>query len=144
MAAAPVLEFERPIAELEEQIEELKKLAGEQSLDVSAEIAPLEAKLSELRVQVYRNLTPLQRVQVARIAARPFTADYLRLAFTGQSKFDALDAVRSVGKNASAASLIDLSPLLAVTAHRGIRGPWHNPSGRQSPARSIRSRSRVG
>ena len=82
MAAAPVLEFERPIAELEEQIEELKKLASEQSLDVSAEIAPLEAKLSELRVQVYRNLTPLQRVQVARIAARPFTADYLRLAFT--------------------------------------------------------------
>ncbi len=82
MAAAPVLEFERPIADIEKQIEELKKLAGEQALDVAAELAPLERKLSEIRVQIYQNLTPLQRVQVARIARRPFTADYLRLAFT--------------------------------------------------------------
>ncbi|HYW30429.1 MAG TPA: acetyl-CoA carboxylase carboxyltransferase subunit alpha [Gemmatimonas sp.] len=82
MAAAPILEFERPIAELEKQIEELKKVAGDRSLDVAQEIAPLERKLSDLRVQIYKNLTPLQRVQVARIARRPFTADYIRLAFT--------------------------------------------------------------
>jgi acetyl-CoA carboxylase carboxyl transferase subunit alpha len=82
MAAAPILEFERPIAELEKQIEELKRLAGERSLDVAQEIAPLERKLSDLRVQIYQNLTPLQRVQVARIARRPFTADYIRLALT--------------------------------------------------------------
>ena len=82
MAAAPVLEFERPIAELENQIDEVKRLAGDQHMDVSAELASLERKLSDVRVQIYRNLTPLQRVQVARIARRPFTADYLRLAFT--------------------------------------------------------------
>ena len=82
MAAAPVLEFERPIADLEKQIEELKKLAGERDLDVANEIAPLERKLKDLRVEIYRNLTPLQRVQVARIARRPFTADYVRIAFT--------------------------------------------------------------
>jgi acetyl-CoA carboxylase carboxyl transferase subunit alpha len=82
MAAAPVLEFERPIAELERQIEELKRLASDQSLDVSREIAPLEQKLGEARVQIYQNLTPLQRVQVARMARRPFTSDHLRHAFT--------------------------------------------------------------
>ncbi len=82
MAAAPVLEFERPIAELEKQIEELKKIAGERDMDVANEIAPLERKLKDLRVEIYRNLTPLQRVQVARIARRPFTADYVRLALT--------------------------------------------------------------
>lgn len=82
MAAAPVLEFERPIADLEKQIEELKKLAGQRDLDVANEIAPLERKLKDLRVEIYRNLTPLQRVQVARIARRPFTADYIRIAFT--------------------------------------------------------------
>lgn len=82
MAAATVLEFERPIAELERQIDELKKLAGNRELDVAAEIEPLEKKLAELRVQIYQNLTPLQRVQVARIPRRPFTADYVRLAFT--------------------------------------------------------------
>ena len=82
MAAATVLEFERPLADLEKQIDELKRLAGDREIDVSAEIAPLEKKLAEMRVQIYQNLTPLQRVQVARIPRRPFTADYVRLAFT--------------------------------------------------------------
>ena len=76
------LEFEKPLAELEKQIEELRRSAEEQKLDVTPEIAPLQAKLTELRRDVYRNLTPLQRVQVARSARRPFTLDYLRLAFT--------------------------------------------------------------
>lgn len=82
MAAAPVLEFERPIADLEKQIEELKRLASDGSLDVSEELAPLQKKLGELRVRVYQNLTPLQRVQVARMSRRPFTSDYIRHAFT--------------------------------------------------------------
>jgi len=82
MPAAPVLEFERPIAELEKQIEELKRLAAEQSLNVDAELEPLQQRLGALRVEVYEQLTPLQRVQVARMARRPFTSDYIRLAFT--------------------------------------------------------------
>lgn len=80
--AAPTLDFERPIVDLERQIEELRRLAGDQDLDVAAELAPLEQKLHALRVAVYRDLTPLQRVQVARNAKRPFTLDYIRLAFT--------------------------------------------------------------
>ena len=82
MATATSLEFERPIVELEKQIDELKKLAGDRQLSVTEEIAPLERKLAELRQEIYRNLTPLQRVQVARNSKRPFTLDYLRLAFT--------------------------------------------------------------
>jgi acetyl-CoA carboxylase carboxyl transferase subunit alpha len=82
MASASVLEFERPIAELEKQIDELRKNAGDAESEASAEIAPLEEKLDKLRVDIYRTLTPLQRVQVARIARRPFTADYIELAFT--------------------------------------------------------------
>lgn len=82
MTAPSSLEFEKPILELERQIDELKKTAGGRELDVEREIAPLEQKLSELRVEVYRNLTPLQRVQVARNSRRPFTLDYVRLAFT--------------------------------------------------------------
>ena len=82
MATATSLEFERPIVELEKQIDELKKLAGDRQLNVTDEIMPLERKLAELRQEIYRNLTPLQRVQVARNSRRPFTLDYLRLAFT--------------------------------------------------------------
>ena len=76
------LEFDKPLIELEEQIDELKRVAEERSVDLTAEIAPLTMKLRELRKQVYENLTPLQRVQVARHPRRPFTLDYVRLAFT--------------------------------------------------------------
>lgn len=82
MASPPTLEFEKPIFELEKQIDELKKLAGDQRLHVDEEIAPLEKKLSALRQEVYRNLSPFQRLQVARSAKRPFTLDYIRLCFT--------------------------------------------------------------
>jgi len=82
VATATQLEFEKPIVELERQIEELKKTAGERQVNVTEAIEPLERKLSDLREEVYKNLTPFQRVQVARNSKRPFTADYIRLAFT--------------------------------------------------------------
>jgi acetyl-CoA carboxylase carboxyl transferase subunit alpha len=80
--ATASLDFEKPIFELERQIDELKKLAGERQLDVGKEIAPLEKKLSELREEIYRNLTPLQRVQVARSNKRPLSDDYFKAVFT--------------------------------------------------------------
>src|SRR5690348_6404573 len=80
--ATATLDFEKPLAELEKQIDELKRLAGDQQLNVTEEIAPLEKKLTELREDIYKNLTPLQRVQVARNAKRPFTLDYINLIFT--------------------------------------------------------------
>ena len=76
------LEFEKPLVEVERQIEELRKMAAEREISVDAEIAPLEKKLGELRESIYANLTPIQRVQVARSPRRPFTLDYIRLAFT--------------------------------------------------------------
>ncbi|MDQ2766835.1 MAG: acetyl-CoA carboxylase carboxyltransferase subunit alpha [Gemmatimonadota bacterium] len=77
-----IMEFEKPIVELEKQIDELRRTAEKRQLSMEDEIAPLERKLDELRRTVYTGLTPLQRVQVARNARRPFTLDYLQLAFT--------------------------------------------------------------
>ena len=82
MGTAIALEFEKPIVELEKQIEELKKVADDRQLAMDVEIAPLTRRLDELRAEIYRNLTPHQRVQVARHPRRPFTADYIRLCFT--------------------------------------------------------------
>ncbi|MEP6691530.1 MAG: acetyl-CoA carboxylase carboxyltransferase subunit alpha [Gemmatimonadaceae bacterium] len=82
MAQAPAMDFERPIIELEQQIDELKKMADKRQLEVGDEIAPLERKLVELKSDIYKNLTPYQRVQVARNPTRPFMLDYVRLAFT--------------------------------------------------------------
>ena len=80
--ATHTLDFERPLLELERQIEEMKRVAGETAVDVSKELAPLEKKLSELRAEIYKNLTPMQRVQVARHPKRPYTLDYLSTVFT--------------------------------------------------------------
>jgi acetyl-CoA carboxylase carboxyl transferase subunit alpha len=80
--ATTALDFEKPIVELERQIDELRRTAAEGRLDVQAELEPLERRLADLRVEVYKQLTPLQRVQVARNPRRPFTLDLVRLAFT--------------------------------------------------------------
>jgi acetyl-CoA carboxylase carboxyl transferase subunit alpha len=77
-----IMEFEKPIVELEKQIDDLRRTAEKRQLSMEEEIVPLERKLEELRRSVYTTLTPLQRVQVARNARRPFTLDYLQLAFT--------------------------------------------------------------
>jgi acetyl-CoA carboxylase carboxyl transferase subunit alpha len=57
-------------------------LASERKLDVEREIAPLERKLAELKREIYANLTPMQRVQVARHPRRPYTLDYIDRAFS--------------------------------------------------------------
>jgi acetyl-CoA carboxylase carboxyl transferase subunit alpha len=80
--ASYALDFEKPIAELEHQIDELKRLATDRELDVQREIAPLADKLALLRSEIYRNLTPYQRVQVARHPRRPYTLDYLHSVFS--------------------------------------------------------------
>jgi len=71
-----VLEFEKPIAELEKKISGLKKLSKD-GMDLSGEIENLEHKLAEAQKEVYKNLTSWQRVQLARHASRPYTLDYI-------------------------------------------------------------------
>src|SRR2546426_280216 len=80
--ATHTLDFERPLLELERQIEEMKRVASETAMDVTKELAPLEKKLAEVRAEIYRNLTPMQRVQVARHPKRPYTLDYVNTVFT--------------------------------------------------------------
>ena len=84
MGTSVTLEFEKPIVELERQIDELKRLAGDQQLDVDDEIARCR-RSSRTCGEIYKNLSPWQRVQVARNSKRPFTLDYIQLAFTDLS-----------------------------------------------------------
>ncbi|MCI0474355.1 MAG: acetyl-CoA carboxylase carboxyl transferase subunit alpha, partial [Ignavibacteria bacterium] len=71
------LEFEKPILELEQKIDEMRKMSD--SLDISDEINRLEQKVNELRKNVFDNLTPWQIVQLARHPNRPYTLDYIYL-----------------------------------------------------------------
>jgi acetyl-CoA carboxylase carboxyl transferase subunit alpha len=72
-----VLEFERPILELEQKIAEMRRYAD--NLDIAEEIEKLETKVQQLRESVYSNLTRWQRVQLARHPDRPYTLDYIYL-----------------------------------------------------------------
>lgn len=73
--AKVVLEFEKPIFDLEAKIDEMRQLSGE--LDLSDQIRDLESKVDDLRLDIYKNLTRWQRVQIARHPERPITSDYI-------------------------------------------------------------------
>lgn len=80
MATKPILEFEMPLYQLEEKIEEMRDLG--KSIDLAKEIAELEKKVETLRLDIYKNLTRWQRVQIARHPHRPLTSDYISNIFT--------------------------------------------------------------
>ncbi len=73
------LEFEKPLLELEQRIDELRSFADGQNLDVAKELARLEAKAEDLRKQIYGKLTRWQVTQIARHPRRPYTLDYIRM-----------------------------------------------------------------
>ncbi len=75
-----ILDFEKPIYELEQKIEEMKKLG--QSIDLTDELKTLENKLELMKKDIYKNLTRWQRVQLARHPERPYTLDYIQMMTT--------------------------------------------------------------
>lgn len=76
------LEFEKPVASLEERIAEMRNLDTNHEVDVKAEIERLEAKAGELLASTYASLSPWQKTQVARHPQRPHFRDYVKHAFT--------------------------------------------------------------
>ncbi|MBU1366431.1 MAG: acetyl-CoA carboxylase carboxyltransferase subunit alpha [Candidatus Omnitrophica bacterium] len=72
-------DFEKPIVELENKIEELKEFSEQKKVDLSSDIVNLEEKLKNLKREIYSNLTPWQKVQIARHPQRPTTLDYISL-----------------------------------------------------------------
>jgi acetyl-CoA carboxylase carboxyl transferase subunit alpha len=72
-----VLEFEKPIAELEDKLRELRASSQGQSLDFETEIRKLDGKLREKTVEIFQNLSAWQVAQLARHPLRPYTLDYI-------------------------------------------------------------------
>lgn len=92
------LDFEKPIAELEARIAELRATADGSDLDIESEIGKLEKKSSGMLAATYAKLSPWQKTQVARHPQRPHFVDYLRLMFTD---FVALGGDRLYGEDAA-------------------------------------------
>jgi len=76
------LDFEKPIAELEAMLQELRNLSAQQDLNISDEIARLEAKSKALTESIFASLTSWQISQIARHPLRPYTLDYVERLFT--------------------------------------------------------------
>ncbi|NRB07728.1 MAG: acetyl-CoA carboxylase carboxyltransferase subunit alpha [Richelia sp.] len=73
-----LLDFEKPLAELANRIEQIRELAEENGVDVSAQIRQLETRAQQLREEIFTSLSPSQRLQVARHPRRPSTLDYIQ------------------------------------------------------------------
>lgn len=113
------LDFEKPIAELEDRLENLRQQADGHDLGVDPEVRKIEEKIGSLRREIYDNLTAWQRVQIARHTMRPFALDYLSLAFTD---FVELHGDRLFGDDASmpcGLAKINGQPCAVVTNQKG-------------------------
>ncbi|MFM7314321.1 MAG: acetyl-CoA carboxylase carboxyltransferase subunit alpha [Cyanobium sp.] len=83
MARRALLDFEKPLFELEEQIEQIRQLARDSEVDVSQQLLQLETLASRRREEIFQNLTPAQKIQVARHPQRPSCLDYIQLLCDG-------------------------------------------------------------
>jgi len=80
---AYVLEFEKPLRELAKDLDALHQKSMEHNLDVTAEVKAMENRLEQTRRDIYSNLTPWQRVQIARHPKRPYALDYVGIICEG-------------------------------------------------------------
>ena len=77
-----ILEFEKPLYEIQEKIQELKQISESSGMDVTEQIETFEKQANEYKKELYANLTPAQRLQIARHSDRPTFLDYVKLMTT--------------------------------------------------------------
>ena len=79
MPRRPLLEFEKPLVELEQQIEQIRQLARDSEVDVSQQLHQLETLAGKRRQEIFQSLSPSQKIQVARHPHRPSTLDFIQM-----------------------------------------------------------------
>ncbi len=116
MASTVYMEFEKPIAELDKKIEELRSLGNN---DLKAEIDALEKRVEFKRQEIFENLSRWQKAQVARHINRPFTLDYIKQLFTD---FNELHGDRNFGDDhaiVGGLARLDGEPVMIVGHQKG-------------------------
>jgi len=113
------LEFERPIAELEAKIDELRHVSSDADVSIGDELSRLQAKSRQLTEQIFRNLTPWQVSQLARHPQRPYAQDYIDALFTD---FEELHGDRAFADDAAIVgglARFDGAPIVVVGQQKG-------------------------
>ncbi|HPT84108.1 MAG TPA: acetyl-CoA carboxylase carboxyltransferase subunit alpha [Limnochordia bacterium] len=112
-------EWEKPLVELEERIKELKQFCARTRMDFSEELATLERKAWALRREIYANLTPYQRVLMARHPKRPTTLDYIRLVFEDFVELHGDRTFRDDGAIVGGLALFEGQPVTVIGPQKG-------------------------
>lgn len=121
-----LLDFEQPIRALRDKIEELKRVAESQQIDLSDEIHSLEERAELLTRQIFASLTPWQRVLLARHPQRPYTSDYARLMFTEVVELHGDRHFRDDKAILTAFATLDTTRVLLVGMRKGRSIEEHN------------------
>lgn len=112
-------EWEKPVLELEARIKELKEFVHDEEMDFTAEITTLERKASRLRKEIYENLTPFQRVTMARHPKRPTTLDYINLIFDDFMEFHGDRSYRDDQAIVGGIALFEGRPVTVIGPQKG-------------------------
>ena len=115
------LDFEKPVEELEKELEKLKDMSVKSKVDLSKSIAELEEKIQEKIVELYGNLTPWQRVQVSRHPERPYTLAYIE--HISNKTFIEMHGDRTVGDDKAMVGgfgEIDGQPVMFIGQQKGV------------------------
>ncbi len=113
------LDFEQPVIELQRRIEDLKSISMDKEVNITEEIRRLEGKLAKLRNEIFQNLTPMQRVQLARHPLRPYTLDYVNDIF---ENFIELHGDRSFGDDRAIVggwAILEGRPVMVIGHQKG-------------------------
>jgi acetyl-CoA carboxylase carboxyl transferase subunit alpha len=113
------LDFEKPLEDLNAQLEKIKAIAEKNHVDMSASVKELETSLEQTRIHIYKNLTPWQRVQLSRHPERPYTNYYISRIC---SKFTELYGDRNVGDDKAIVggfAEIDGEPVMLIGHQKG-------------------------
>ncbi|HEY8416632.1 MAG TPA: acetyl-CoA carboxylase carboxyltransferase subunit alpha [Limnochordales bacterium] len=114
-----VFDWERPLVELENRIKELRAFTAERGIDFSAELETLEKKADSLRAEIFSNLSPWQRVQLARHPRRPTTLDYINMICTDFFELAGDRCVRNDEAMVGGVALLDGIPVTIIGPQKG-------------------------
>ncbi|GAB4271406.1 MAG: acetyl-CoA carboxylase carboxyltransferase subunit alpha [Opitutales bacterium] len=120
-----MLEFEKPVRDLEEQLERLREMSETSKVDVSAEIQAIEAKIQETKRLVYSNLDAWEKVQIARHVDRPYSLDYIESIFDNFQELHGDRAFRDDHALIGGTAFLNGKPVMVLGQQKG-RGTKEN------------------
>jgi acetyl-CoA carboxylase carboxyl transferase subunit alpha len=122
-----VLEFEKPLRELSKQLDELRQRSIETNVDLAAEIQAIERKVETMRRDIYSNLTPWQKVQIARHPKRPYALDYVGLICEGFQELHGDRQFKDDQALIGGTAFFNGDAVMIIAQQKGPRSEGENP-----------------